>query len=267
MPCHTKIFLLVPLLLAGLWTSSVSSQVEIQLSPDQARAVGQRIWQNECAGTIEGLTSWNSGEGFASLGIGHFIWYPEGRTGRFEESFPALIDYLSARGEEVPAWVLEARKRGCPWSTREQFQADQNSTRMRELRGFLHRTIPGQTAFLVQRLENALPKMLGAAPRNQRRQIEERFRRVAQAPGGLYALIDYVNFKGEGVSPTERYRGQGWGLLQVLQGMDDRESEVMKSYAASAERVLRQRVANSPPERNEQRWMQGWANRVRGYAN
>ena len=26
-------------------------------------------------GTISGLTSWNVGENFASLGIGHFIWY------------------------------------------------------------------------------------------------------------------------------------------------------------------------------------------------
>ena len=24
------------------------------------------------------------------------------------------------------------------------------------------------------------------------------------------ALVDYVNFKGEGVLSTERYRGQGW---------------------------------------------------------
>ena len=29
--------------------------------------------------------------------------------------------------------------------------------------------------------------------------------------------MDYVNFKGEGVSSSERYRGQGWGLLQVLE--------------------------------------------------
>jgi len=42
-------------------------------------AIGRKIWQNECAGTVEGLTSWNKGEDFASLGIGHFIWYPAER--------------------------------------------------------------------------------------------------------------------------------------------------------------------------------------------
>ena len=41
--------------------------------------IGKRIWQNECGGTADGLTSWNAGENFASLGIGHFIWYPKGR--------------------------------------------------------------------------------------------------------------------------------------------------------------------------------------------
>ena len=61
-----------------------------RLSPAQLQRVGQRIWQNECAGSVAGLTSWNAGEDFASLGIGHFIWYPAGRRGPFEESFPQL---------------------------------------------------------------------------------------------------------------------------------------------------------------------------------
>jgi hypothetical protein len=49
----------------------------------------KKIWQNECNGTIAGLTSWNAGEDFASLGIGHFIWYPKGRRGPFEKVFPS----------------------------------------------------------------------------------------------------------------------------------------------------------------------------------
>ena len=39
----------------------------------EAKEIGRRIWMNECGGTIEGLTSWNKGEYFASLGLGHFI--------------------------------------------------------------------------------------------------------------------------------------------------------------------------------------------------
>ena len=39
-------------------------------------------------------------------------------------------------------------------------------------------------------------------------------------------LIDYVNFKGEGVLETERYRGRGWGLLQVLEGMPEQAARL-----------------------------------------
>ena len=61
--------------------------------PSETRRIGKKIWQNECDGTLAGLTSWNTGENFASLGIGHFIWYPKGVRGPFEESFPAFVDF------------------------------------------------------------------------------------------------------------------------------------------------------------------------------
>lgn len=32
---------------------------ELRLSPAQTQKIGQRLWKNECAGTVEGLTSWN----------------------------------------------------------------------------------------------------------------------------------------------------------------------------------------------------------------
>jgi hypothetical protein len=53
-----------------------TSLAAINLSPAETRRIGNRIWQNECGGTLAGLTSWNTGENFASLGIGHFIWDP-----------------------------------------------------------------------------------------------------------------------------------------------------------------------------------------------
>ncbi|MBX9724225.1 MAG: hypothetical protein K2X81_22645, partial [Candidatus Obscuribacterales bacterium] len=57
--------------------SECSAQVKLHLSEKEAAAVGQKIWRNECSGSIDGLTSWNAGEEFPSLGIGHFIWYTE----------------------------------------------------------------------------------------------------------------------------------------------------------------------------------------------
>jgi hypothetical protein len=36
-------------------------------------------------------------------------------------------------------------------------------------------------------------------------------------------------------------------------------------FANSAERVLRERVRNAPPERHEERWLAGWLNRIATY--
>ena len=232
--------------------------------PDGLR-IGQRIWQNECNGTVAGLTSWNSGEDFASLGIGHFIWYPKGMRGPFEESFPKFLEFAHERNVTVPVWLNQAT--ACPWNSRAEFLSAQNSAQMRELRQFLAHTVDLQAQFLVARLQQSLAKMLDAAAPNERDNVERQFARVASTPRGCYALVDYVNFKGEGVLETERYRGQGWGLLQVLEQMHGTESGTAAAheFSNSAAAILRRRVQNSPPERHEARWLPGWLNRVRTY--
>src|SRR6516165_3908521 len=133
----------------------------IRLSDEQAAQIGAKIWQNESGHTIAGLTAWNFGEEFASLGIGHFIWYPAGRRGPFEESFPPLLRYLETNGVKIPDWLLNSQS--CPWPNRSRFLADQRSPRMEELRSLLARTVPLQAKFTVDRLQAALPKMLDAA--------------------------------------------------------------------------------------------------------
>ena len=234
------------------------------LSNADAQRIGKQIWQNECNGTVAGLTSWNEGENFASLGIGHFIWYPKGIRGPFEESFPKLVSFISAHGAKLPNLLLAPKELSCPWKTRAQFMADQDSIEMKQLRRFLIDTIDLQAQFLVARLQQSLPKMLAEAAPIERATIEHNFDAVGSTPRGCYALVDYVNFKGEGVLPTERYRGQGWGLLQVLEGMPESENPV-KTFAHSAEIVLQRRVQNSLPERKESRWLPGWLNRIRTY--
>jgi hypothetical protein len=97
-----------------------------------------------------------------------------------------------------------------------------------------------------------------------RERLRRNFYRVAGQPAGVYALVDYVNFKGEGILRTERYKGVGWGLEQVLLEMGD--GSPLREFSRAAAKVLETRVKNSPPERREQRWLAGWQNRVRGYA-
>jgi hypothetical protein len=245
--------------------AAASSIAAVNLSPAETRRIGNRIWQNECGGTVAGLTSWNSGESFASLGIGHFIWYPKGVHGPFDESFPKFVSFASERGTVLPA-VLKERE-SCPWNSRAEFTQASQSAPMKELRGFLAKTIDLQAEFLVKRLQQALPKMLAESGTADGNQVQQHFDRVASSARGCYALVDYVNFKGEGVLATERYAGQGWGLLQVLEGMTQESSgrEALKSFAESARAVLKNRVRNSPPARNEARWLPGWLKRVDTY--
>jgi hypothetical protein len=250
------------LIITALLTMPELQAARIQLSASRAERIGRRLWQNESGGTVSGLTAWNRGEDFASLGIGHFIWYPVGVQGPFEESFPMLLDFFRANAVRVPSWLEQARD--CPWQTRADFMAQFQSPRLKELRELLASTIGVQARFAARRLELALPKMLSAAPASTRAKIERNFYRVAAEPLGMYALIDYVNFKGEGTSPTERYRGEGWGLLQVLDSMGD--GPPMREFSQSAARILARRVRNSPPGRGESRWLPGWRNRVQTYA-
>ena len=247
---------------AAVLIGGISGARAFTLSEAEAKYIGRKIWQNESSGTVAGLTAWNEGENFASLGIGHFIWYPKGMRGPFDESFPKLVTFIAKRGAKLPTLLLSPNELSCPWKTRREFLDAQDSTAMKQLRRFLVDTVDLQTQFMVQRLQMSLPKMLAEAAPAERSPIERRFNDLGANAAGCYGLVDYVNFKGEGVLATERYRGQGWGLLQVLQAM--RDSSVTE-FARAAETVLRRRVQNSPPERKEARWLPGWLNRIHTY--
>jgi hypothetical protein len=251
------------LYLAVLWlTTNVPA---LELSHANALAIGKKIWKNECDGTVEGLTSWNQGEAFASLGIGHFIWYPAGVPETFEESFPKMTRFVAQRGAKLPSVVLKNQR--CPWPNLQAFEADRHSSEMIELRAFLKDTVALQAEFAAQRLEGSLPKIMQELPETEKAAVEKKFQSVAAHPQGLYALMDYVNFKGEGVNPKERYHGQGWGLLQVLQEMKTTQpgAPAVSAFSTAAVSVLERRVKNSPPERNEKRWLPGWTSRCLSY--
>ena len=104
-----------------------------------------------------------------------------------------------------------------------------------------------------------------SAPADRRDQVRQNFQSLLATGAGTFALIDYVNFKGEGVASTERYQGQGWGLLQVLETMQ-REGAAVVAFSGAAAEVLERRVRLAPPERGETRWLTGWKARVRAYA-
>ena len=253
----------VVVILTGL--ASAAAPGVGNLTASQKSSIGRKIWQNECAGSVAGLTTWNAGEEFPSLGIGHFIWYPAGFKGRFEESWPQFAAFASQRGAKVPPVGLE---RYSPWRTKAEFQADFKGPRLTALRSWLAGNVSLQTDFIIARSRAALPKILTAAPAGEKARIEANYQKVATTSQGTYALIDYVNFKGDGIQASEKYNGQGWGLMQVLGGMKEVPvgGAAAAEFAASAKRILSRRIANSPPARGEKRWEEGWHNRCDTYA-
>ena len=183
------IFLIITLFLPTLACSG-SNPEPLFISNESAQKIAEKIWHNECRGTIEGLTSWNVGEEFASLGIGHFIWYPHGHQGRFKETFPELMAFLDQKGASIPFWIKSAK--GCPWISKEEFESQKNSNQMQQLRQFLFDTRSLQAEFIALRLEKCLPKLSDRMSPSEKSHLETQFHRLSQSPEGMYALIDYV---------------------------------------------------------------------------
>ncbi len=231
--------------------------------------IAEQIFANECNSKVDCLTSWNHGEDFPSLGLGHFIWYQKGQQEIYQETFPALVNFYHDQGISTPNWLTDLPELDSPWADRDQFYAEFDGDRLTVLREFLQQSLAIQARFIIQRQEQALSKILEYAPPEQRQDLARLYREVATAaaPLGRYALVDYVNFKGEGIAASERYQGQGWGLLQVLQAMlkAPGDGPVLERFSDAAAAVLRQRVTNAPTQRNEQRWLAGWLNRVQTY--
>lgn len=233
---------------------------DITINPEQALAIGLKIWYNESGGSVLGLTTWNNNENFASLGIGHFIWHPN----RTDTSFPLLLKYMQAKGIAIPSW-LQNDKEPCPWKTRQQFMEDFNSPQMIELREFLLATIPMQTEFILLRAQKALPRILEGIPSEERPYIIAKFYNLAKTSQGLYALVDYINFKGEGLAEDGRPANSS-GLFQVLNGMRYAPCDMtdIQAFVWSANRLLTLRVLQTAYRQNG-RWLDGWRNRLKTY--
>ena len=248
--------------------STEKKDIFANISRSELNAIGEKIFKNEAAGKKENLVYWNEGENFPSLGIGHFIWYKQGEPGIFEESFPQLVEFLKSKNVKLPK--IMAENKYSPWKSREELINLQTKkipdSDIEELTNFLYDNKDLQVMFIFKRLEASLEKMMAVS--SNKENVRKQFYRVASSPNGLYPLIDYVNFKGEGINPNERYNGQGWGLLQVLENMKGTETgkTALTEFTNSAKFVLQRRVNNSDPSKNEKKWLQGWLNRCNTYA-
>ncbi|SFR48967.1 hypothetical protein SAMN05216203_0830 [Marinobacter daqiaonensis] len=263
---HCRRLFLWGLGLLVLLLSAPGQAVTLALTEEELEWVGQQVFRNECGGRQRCLVHWNEGEAFPSLGIGHFIWYPAGKTGRFKESFPDLVAFLREQGATLPGWLTRLEPMDAPWPDRATFLAvERSDERIPGLRRFLMDHQGLQVAFLFRRAQRALADIAEASrvPALTRQKLGL----LASTPGGVYALIDYVNFKGEGLSPTERYQGEGWGLLQVIETMALPASErvAVEAFRDAAATVLRRRSELAENAIERERWLPGWLKRLETY--
>lgn len=237
------------------------------MSSNELMMIADRIFKNESGSDPDNLVHWNDGENFASMGLGHFTWYPAGRQARFGNTFPDVLEHLQSNGVPLPVWVQQARYQGAPWRNKAELMHAKQTGQVQDLQNLLYQTRLLQAAYIVERARRAMPKLVDAAPAASRERVAQNLNAIANTPGGWYALVDYVNFKGEGLNVSGGYNGQNWGLLQVLDEMQPSQpgQQSLNLFADAASRVLERRVRNSPPARNEARWLAGWSNRVNTY--
>jgi hypothetical protein len=236
--------------------------------------IGSRIYQNEAMGKAEYLTHWNEGEDFPSLGIGHFIWFPKGVDAPFDEQFPAMVSFLRQQSPDnlnEPVWLQSLEPLVAPWDSKAQFDKARSSVEMTELRIWLEETRQYQARFIVSTFEQRWQALDLSV--EQKQAFSQLLQQLTDTPEGLFAVIDYYNFKGLGDNPRERYQGEGWGLAQVLTALNvlraDAESDecadIVEQFRDAAAARLSLRVELSPPERNVSRWLPGWLKRLDGY--
>ena len=263
---------LLLLLVARAAVAQGGSTLELPLLHDaDYEWIASHIAKNETGGQSRYLTYWGAGEDFPSFGIGHFIWFPAGVDAPFDETFPALVRFLREQPDipGMPQWLRDLAPFDAPWSGKVEFDEALMSSESSAMRQWLEATAAWQARFIVHSFKNRWNEI--ELPAQEKIRLSELLQRLLETPEGMFAVIDYYNFKGLGDNPRERYQGQGWGLAQVLgdiasQADEEPEIDLVTRFSRAAAARLQQRVALSPPERNEIRWLQGWHRRVAKYA-
>jgi hypothetical protein len=248
--------------------STVHSIFSLSLTNEQSKKIGQLVWNNECQGKTEQLIVWREGEHCASLGIGHCIWYPAHAHQNFRQSFPELIKFLKNQKVKLPIWLARNIKQPCPWKTKAEFDLAKKKSdkRIVDLQKLLVQTIDYQVAYMMHRLEQLMQGLRkGLYPHKYH--VYKQYERMISTPAGMFALVDYLNFKGDGISSSEAYQGHKWGLVSVLEHMSGTSHDInaVHEFVRIADMVLTTRVVYAPSPEVEQKWLPGWRNRIYRY--
>lgn len=265
-------------------SASFQARYPIHLHPSTPLLdnIGRKLVDNESSCSVKTLVDWNKGEEFASLGLGHTIWYPADQPKDREESFPQLIQFLrkeiKAAGKSgIPAWLDKEDIGPAPWSTLADFKnaSGPAQTKISELKNFLSRKdiLLLQVKFYVERLRTGIYRILAdtelSGDKSGAARIYRNFRRMTETDFGIRSMVDYVNFKGEGLHEGERtdLHQLRWGLKQVLLSMPESAGNANEAFADGADKMLKQIWQDSGPEKKavREKWYKGgWSNRITG---
>ncbi|WP_319557610.1 hypothetical protein [Thiomicrorhabdus sp.] len=236
--------------------------------PSWIEHLTQRIYLNECASKEAFLLYWSENEAFPSLGIGHFIWFPQGVNPAFEETFPQMLAYVSER-YPAPEWLRNNLLQDAPWKDRDEFLLWQSSEQAKAFRGWLKETMALQSEFILTRFFRKWQQAIGNKALVGQTNLQKRFNSLLSFESGALAVVDYFNFKGLGDSVKERYQGEGWGLIQVLQAMNwhegMQEGQLLEEFVSAAKSRLALRVSLAKDWQAERRWLPGWYKRLNAY--
>jgi hypothetical protein len=150
---------------------------------------------------------------------------------------------------------------------------------------------PGKAEIIKENFDNVVVYDLLSDDR-ERYLVSDSFKDAANLRG-LYALVDYCSFKGEGTAPAEHYNTQAWGLGEVLFQMKDLRSDVatrtdyieklhlkekcadidsnnlssLEFFVIAGAKVLDDRIENNIIERNRIQGTPGYAEFIAHYGD
>ncbi|SET09488.1 hypothetical protein [Thorsellia anophelis] len=247
-----------------LQKNNSSADPKIAAARKELLTIAQMIYKNETGENRDNLVYWNPNEPFPSLGIGHFIWYPKGYNASYGDMLPSLIAFYQQNNRKVPK-ILTSRY--APWKNRSEFEAARKRGEFEELIRFFEETKDVQIVFIYKRLLDSVDKMVASSKKPDH--IKKQFTRVMKTKNGLYPLIDYVNFKGEGTKPIKEYNNISWGLQQVLESMNGSNvgRTALSDFSEGCKKTLKARVNNQPSNKKDDVFLPGWLKRCDTYAN
>lgn len=231
-----------------------SCPLKVEDSQQLRQLVARNLLFNETSCAAQYLVEWDKNEDFPSLGLPHAIWFPAGGEKVVDESFPELWQFLrlkakaSAYAPKIPAWLDKDDIGAAPWTSADDFKQKMKAdSDLQQLANFLRSptVLEWQAEFSVNRgLQSAYKVLAASALENPSLQpsatLCQNLKNLLATDQGTLAIVDYVNFKGEGLDPAEVRGSQNyrWGLKQVVEKMNQYPGLANEKFAKSAYQAL-----------------------------